>query len=277
MLAVRLAKAGLDVLCVARADTAEAIRAEGLTLKHGGETITARPRATERLTNPVELLLVTVKAPALDEALDRIALSPGTVLPLMNGLEHVDRIRARLDCEVVAGSIGRLEAYRETPTVVVQATPVPLVTLAAEDGAAGPLRLAGLDVRVAESEQHVLWEKLARLAPLAAATTISQRRLGELRSDPDWRETMEAAVTEACRVAAADGVSLSEAAQWEILDAMPATATTSTARDAAEGRPTELDAILGAVVRAAARNGIAVPTLETLLAETEEACRAPSR
>jgi 2-dehydropantoate 2-reductase len=73
-----------------------------------------------------------------------------------------------------------------------------------------------------------------------------------------------------------DGVTLNEAAPWEILDAMPASVTTSTARDAAAGRPTELDAILGAVVRAARRLGVATPTLDRLLAEAEDACRARS-
>jgi 2-dehydropantoate 2-reductase len=100
--------------------------------------------------------------------------------------------------------------------------------------------------------------------------------LGELRSDGEWRATLEAAVAEACTVAAADGVTLNEAAQWEILDTMPGSVTTSTARDAAAGRPTELDAILGAVVRAAKRLGVAAPTLDRLLAEAEDACRAQS-
>src|SRR5439155_18265376 len=114
--------------------------------------------------------------------------------------------------------------------------------------AADLLRDAGLDVRVGESEQAVLWEKTVRLAPLAAATMITQKTLGVLRSDNGWRSTLEAADAEACAVAAADGDALKQAAQWEILDTMPASVTTSTARDAAAGRPTELDAILGANV-----------------------------
>ncbi len=139
------------------------------------------------------------------------------------------------------------------------------------------LRTAGFEVRIGESERAVLWEKLARLAPLAAATAITQRPLGELRTDPHWRTTLEAAVDEACAVAAAEGVRLTRAAQWEILDTMPASVTTSAARDAAARRPTEIDAIVGAVVRAAKRFDVPAPTLEQLLAEAEEACRAQSR
>jgi 2-dehydropantoate 2-reductase len=275
-LAIPLVEAGLDVVCIARPATAAAITSEGLSLRHGSGVRTVRLRAVEELNETVDLLLVTVKATGLEDALGRIKATPSVVLPLLNGLEHVDTIRRRLDGRVLAGSIGKLEAYREGPTEAVQTTPAPLITIFPEDGAAHVLREAGLDVRIGESERAVLWEKTARLAPLAAATAITRRTLGELRTDSSWRSTLEAAVAEACAVAAADGVILDQAAQWEILDTMPASVTTSTARDAAAGRPTELDAVLGAVVRRARRLGVTAPTLERLLAEAEDACRALS-
>jgi len=80
------------------------------------------------------------------------------------------------------------------------------------------------------------------------------------------------ALGEACAVAAGDGVRLDAAAQWAIIEAMPADLTTSAARDAASGRPTELDAITGSVVRAGARHGVPTPALASLLEEA--ACRA---
>ncbi len=276
-LAVPLALSGVRVVCVARPETAAVIARDGLTLERRDEVLHARLDATDELHEPVDLLLVTVKAPMLQAALDRVVAEPTSVLPFMNGLEHVDAIRRRLEGRVVAGSIGRLEAYRATPTRAVQTTAAPLVTVASEDRAAVLLRTAGFEVRIGESERAVLWEKLARLAPLAAATAITQRPLGELRTDPHWRTTLEAAVDEACAVAAAEGVRLTRAAQWEILDTMPASVTTSAARDAAARRPTEIDAIVGAVVRAAKRFDVPAPTLEQLLAEAEEACRAQSR
>ena len=66
-------------------------------------------------------------------------------------------------------------------------------------------------------------------------------------------------------------------AEWEIIDAMPPLLTSSTARDIAAGRVSELDAITGAAVRAGRRLGIATPVLESLLAEAEESCRASLR
>jgi 2-dehydropantoate 2-reductase len=139
------------------------------------------------------------------------------------------------------------------------------------------LRRSGAEVRVNGSEAAVLWEKLARQAPVAAATTATQRPIGELRSDPSWRPRLEDAIAETCAVAAADGVPLDPAAQWEIIESMPPKLTSSTARDVAAGRPSELDAITGGAARAAHRLGVPAPALEALLAEAEEACRAPSR
>ena len=275
-LAVPLAESGVDVVCVARRATAAAIRSHGLTLRQGSDVRTVRPHAVEELDEHLDLLLVTVKATGLDDSLDRIKSGAEVVLPLLNGLEHVDTIRQRLGGRVLAGSIGKLEAYRDGSTETVQTTAEPLITVFPEDEALVPLRDAGFEIRAGASEPAVLWEKTVRLAPLAAATAISQQTLGELRSDARWRSTLEAAIAEACAIAAADGVSLNQAAQWEILDTMPATVTTSTARDAAAGRPTELDAILGAVVRAAGRLGVGAPTLDRLLAEAEDACRAQS-
>ena len=277
-LAVHLVRAGSSVVAVARPATAAAISRHGLTLELRGSELQARLEATVRLEEGVELLLVTVKAPALQPALSLVAQSHKvrTVVPLLNGIEHLEILRARFGAHVVAGSIGRFEAYRISPTRIIQTTPSPVVSLGADGEAADILRGAGLDVRI-DDERRVLWDKVVRLAPLAAATAITQRPLGELRDDPEWRATLEAAVEEACAVAAADGASVTPEAQWEILDTMPASVTTSAARDAAAGRPTELDAIVGGVVRAAKGLGVQTPTLERLLDEAEDRCRPRSR
>jgi 2-dehydropantoate 2-reductase len=275
--AVPLALAGFRVVCVARPGTAAALRRDGLTLVRRGEELRARPEAVEELDEDVDLLLVTVKAPALEDAFERIGADAAVVVPLLNGLEHVHRLRAFLGGRVVAASVGRLEAYRDGPTTVAQTTGVPLVTLAANGALAAVFETAGARVETGTSEAAVLWEKAARLAPLAVATALTQRSVGDLRDDPDWRARLEAGLAEACAVAAAEGVSLDEAHQWEIIDAMPPDLITSTARDVAAGRPSELDAITGAVVRAGLRLDVPTPVLEGLLEEAEERCRLSSR
>jgi 2-dehydropantoate 2-reductase len=280
VLAVALVRAGVRVVCVARPDTAAVIRSGGLFLRRGEKVQTARPEVTTDLEEPVELLFVTVKSPSLADALDRIHGQADTVLPLLNGIEHMQTIRERLPGTTVVGaSIGRIEAFLERPGTVVQPTPSVVMTVASDTPAEALelVRRSGTEVHVNGHEAEVLWEKLARQAPVAAATAIAQRPIGELRADPEWRPRLQLAITETCSVAAGDGVTLSSAAEWEIIEAMPPLLTSSTARDIAAGRPSELDAITGAAVRAGRRLGVATPVLDGLLSEAEEACRARSR
>lgn len=280
VLAVGLVRAGVRVVCIARPDTASVITSEGLTLRQGENVQTVRPEVATELEEPVELLIVTVKSPSLDDALRRVRAPADVVLPLLNGIEHVQTIRKRLpEADVVGASIGRIEAYLERPGVVIQPTPSVVMTVATGVPRATVelVRRSGTDVRINGSEAEVLWEKLARQAPVAAATAIAQRPIGELRGDPGWRARLRQAIAETCSVAARDGVTLSPAEEWAIIEAMPPLLTSSTARDVAAGRPSELDAIIGAAVRAGRRVGVATPTLDGLLAEAEEACRARSR
>jgi 2-dehydropantoate 2-reductase len=281
-------------LCVGTERTVEAIRERGLRLVHEGDTTVSHPEATTRLETPVSLLVIAVKAYDLEAALDRVApeaLGEAVILPLQNGLEHVEAIRARVASPssrpvqrppaVAAGSIGHLSASSPEPGVVVQTTHAGgTIRAASRDTAPGelagrlaPLAAAGIEVAVAGGEGDVLWEKAARLAVLAAATVASGRTVGPLRGDAAWRPRLEAALAEACAVAAADGVELDAGAQWAIIEAMPDDLSTSAARDAASGGPTELDAIAGSVVRAGVRLGVPTPSLRRLVEEA--ACRAP--
>jgi 2-dehydropantoate 2-reductase len=274
VLAAGYLQAGVDVVCVARPATANVIRSQGLSLRQGQSATTVWPEVATELRERVELLLVTVKAPALDEALERIEAPPQVAVPLLNGIEHMETLRERLPETRVAGaSIGRIEAWLEGPGVVIQPTPSVVMTAAA-DAPVELLRQSGVEVRVNGSAKEVLWEKLARQAATAAATSITQRPVGELRSDPEWRGRFRAAVEEACAVAAADGVTLSADAEWDIIEAMPPLLTSSTARDIAAGIPSELDAITGAAVRAGQRLGVETPVLSQMF---DEACRASSR
>jgi 2-dehydropantoate 2-reductase len=126
------------------------------------------------------------------------------------------------------------------------------------------IRRGRIDVRVGQSEKRVLWHKLARIAPLAAVTSVSGRTVGELRTDPEWRQKLDAALVESCAVAEADGVSLRPAAQWAIIEEMADETTTSAARDVVAGRRSELDAILGGVLRTAERLDVPCPRLTEL-------------
>jgi 2-dehydropantoate 2-reductase len=274
VLAAGFIAGGVDVLCIARPATAEVIRSEGLSLRQGEVVRTVRPRVDTELREPVELLLVTVKAPALDDALERVQARADGVVPLLNGIEHMDTLRRRFpDSNVAGASIGRIEAWLERPGVVVQPTPSVVMTVAG-DAPVDLLRRSGVEVRVDGTAEEVLWEKLARQAATAVVTSVAQRPVGELRAEEDWRGRFRTAVVEACAVAAADGVLLSAEAEWEIIEGMPPLLTSSTARDIAAGVPSELDAITGSVVRAGRRLGVDTPVLTELY---DQACRASLR
>jgi 2-dehydropantoate 2-reductase len=273
-LAVRLANAGVTVVCVAHPETAGLVALAGLVVESPEGTLTARPEVVERLAKPVDLLLVTVKAPGLDDAVERVdpsAVEQGVVLPLLNGLEHMDVLRQRFGDRVAAGTISHFVAYRPGRVQIIEATTSPVITMASEtlsgtevEQAADLLRHARIDVRVGQSEKRVLWHKLARIAPLAAVTSVTGRPVGELRNDPEWRPKLDEAIVESCAVAEADGVSLRPSAQWAIIEEMADETTTSAARDVVAGRRSELDAILGGVLRAARRYGVPCPTLTEL-------------
>jgi 2-dehydropantoate 2-reductase len=273
-LAVRLSNAGARVICVAHPEAAGIIALAGLVVDSPEGSLSARVEVTEQLAKPVDLLLVTVKAPALEEALERVgpeSLAAGVVVPLLNGLEHMDVLRQRFDGRVAAGSISHFQAYRAGRVQVVEATASPVITIASEtlaradvERAADILRRGRVDVRVGQNERRVLWHKLARIAPLTAATSASGRTVGELRDDAGWRSRLDSAIAETCAVADADGVQLQPAAQWAIIDEMADETTTSAARDVAAGRRSELDAIVGSVLRLAARHQVPCPTLMEL-------------
>jgi 2-dehydropantoate 2-reductase len=273
-LIVRLSLSGVPVVCVARPETVGIIALSGISVESPDGAATVRPEVTDELVRPVGLLLVTVKAPALEEALQRVdpaSVAEGVVVPLLNGLEHMEVVRARFPGRVAAGTISHFQAYRVGRVQIIEATRSSVITMASEevprgelDYAADVLRLGRMDVRVGESERRVLWHKAARISALAAATAASHRSVGELRADGDWNQRLQRAIAEACAVAEADGVPLRPAAQWDIIEQMADETTTSAARDVAAGRRSELDAIVGSVLRVAERHGIPTPTLSAL-------------
>jgi 2-dehydropantoate 2-reductase len=116
----------------------------------------------------------------------------------------------------------------------------------------------------------VLWSKLVRLVALACTTSASGRTIGFIRSDPEWRSTLEACINEAAAVADAEGARVDPRATLAELDEAHPGLGSSMQRDIAAGREPELDAIAGAVRRAAKRRGIECPTLARLTEQIAE-------
>jgi 2-dehydropantoate 2-reductase len=270
--AAALARAGKRVTVVARAETAAVLVSRGIEVRSVrlGD-FTGHPPALTELVEPGATLLVATKAAGLARALERVWAEPALVVPLLNGLDHMARLRERFPGRVAAGAI-RIESTRPEPGVVVQTSQFLRVDLASEEPALGPAlaelaeTLAGAEIpaRVLDSEASVLWGKLVRLNALACTTSAADLPLGEIRADPGWRAALEGCIREAAAVAAAEGADVPVDNVVGELEDAHAELRSSMQRDVAAGREPELDQIPGAVLRAAARHGLACPTIAAL-------------
>lgn len=229
--------------------------------------------ASARLDRPVDVLWVAVKAPQLDEALALAspAVAPEALaLPLMNGIDHVERLRQVYGELVVAGAI-RVESERVGSGHVVQRGPFAAVELgpppALRDRAelvAEELGEAGLACTVGNREVQVLWSKLALLAPMALGTSSLGQPVGPAWRDPEVGALMREAVREACAVAAGEGADLDAERFITAIQGLPDEMRSSMQKDIAAGRPTELDAIAGPILRRGRAHGIPTPAVEEL-------------
>lgn len=280
-----LARAGATVTCLAGADTAAALDRRGLGVDSGRfGNFTVPVQAAERLSEPVDVCLVTVKATQLDTAVQRVpadVLGGALVVPLLNGVEHVALLRQRYpEAAVVAATI-RVESTRVAPAQIRHDSPFASIELAAGhelsdrvEQLADALQQAGLDVRIGEDEGAILWAKLNFLAPLALLTTDEGAPAGVVRERR--REDLVAVIAEVAAVARAEGAPADERGVLEFFDQVPASMQSSMQRDAAAGRPTELEAIGGAVVRSAATHGIPVPVTARLVEQLRARGLAPT-
>jgi 2-dehydropantoate 2-reductase len=281
LVAGALARAGTQVSVVARESTVQALLEQGLRVSSVllGDFV-SHPRALTRLEEPVDVLVVATKSTSLHTALERIAVAPRLVLPLLNGLDHLAVLRARFgEPAVLAGTI-RVEADRPEPGVVAHTSPFLRIDMASRFAGirgrmhelthkmqelAQILTNAGIPARVRDSEPQVMWSKLVRLNALACTTSAHDLLLGEILSTPSLRAELVGAIEEGCAVAVAEGARIETGDPLGELTAAHPTLGSSMQRDIAAGRTPELDAIPGAVLRAGARHDISCPTIERLV------------
>ncbi|MFD9972802.1 ketopantoate reductase family protein [Streptomyces sp. NPDC059017] len=273
LLAAVLSRAGQRVICVAGEATTRALRRDGIRVRSTqfGD-FTTQVEADTELREPVDLCLVTVKHTALHTALERIppaVLGDGLVVPLLNGIEHLDVLRGRYGSHRVAPAVIRVESTRVSPGVIEHGSPFTEIDLGGTqerlDLPAAMLNAADVRTRILEDGVAVLWAKLAFLAPFALLTTRYGLTIGDVRTER--RDELLALVEEAAAVSEACGTTTDPAGTLALYDSFPPGTKSSMQRDAEAGRPLELDAIGGALLRAAARHGIAVPVATGLVDE----------
>ena len=271
----KLAAAGEDVTFIARRPF-ETLRVDSVK----GDFVVERPRVT---TDPatagkVDAVLMCVKAWQLPEATRSIVPLLGddtVVVPLENGMEAPEQIAAIAGRAHAAGGLCGIIAFLLAPGHIRHTGAEPFVMCGELDNrpSARLQRLvdaftrAGVKAEVPPDIHRSMWSKFLFIVPTSGLGAVTRVPIGVWRSMPETRELAEEALRELIALAAARGASLPDDVferTMERYDGMPADATTSLQRDIMEGKPSELDAQLGAVVRMAAASGVDVPVCDFL-------------
>jgi 2-dehydropantoate 2-reductase len=277
-----LARGGHDVTFIARGPHLKAITDAGLRIITDREEFTLRCDATEdpRRVGPVELVLLTVKT--YHNAQAGIAMLPmvadGTVvLCLQNGIDSYQTAVQAMGGERVLPGAAYIEASLPQPGVVRQTGSVVRIVFGELDGrdsARGrrirqTLEQSGIPAQFTTDIQQTLWSKFLFIATMAGVTCLSRETMAQLLPRPEWRRVIVGCMREIEAVGRAAGVNLDsqivESTLWYIegsLEQMHA----SMHADLLAGRPLELEALTGAVVRAGQSVGVPTPINDVIYA-----------
>ncbi len=270
-----LAHIGEKVTMVVRASALEQFPAE-LRLESpllGSFTVPAEKAAQ---APPADVFWITVKATQLEEAL-RSVPDPSAakmVVPLLNGIDHVARLREIFARDrVVAGTIAG-EMERIQPGHYVHPSPFLMLNVAGSGRAilgATFEKLLGLKFsgRFVDDEKTLLWNKLVFLGPFALATSAFRVPIGGVLANDEWHKKLEACVREVCSVAVAEGADVHVDKVWAAFFNVPKDMKSSMQKDVERGNPPEVEAIGGPVVRGGERHGMRTPVTRSLIAAIE--------
>ena len=278
----RLAEAGRDVTFLVRPGRAAQLRADGLriTSPHGDLTLAPQLVSAAEIVAPYDLVLLTVKAFALDQVLADVApaIGPGTmILPLLNGMRHwmlSGNDSARRACWAASVTWRRCwtrkDASSNSPTCRS-------LTYGELDGA-GSDRIAALDATLggagfaataSPAILQAMWEKWVMLAALGAITCLLRGTVGEIAAAPGGADLARQMLDECAAIAAAAGFP-PEAAFRVRTEAMLTAAGSGLAssmyRDLSQGLRVEAEHILGDLLVRARGFGVAAPLLATAFA-----------
>jgi 2-dehydropantoate 2-reductase len=273
----RLLQAGRDLTFLVRPQRAEQLRAKGLVLisPQGDARLWPRLKTASELTEPYDVILLTVKGFALEAALDDItpAVGAGTViLPVLNGMRHVDILRARFGEEAVGGCVCRVATTLDEDGQVIQISALHEIIYGEFDGRPSQrmhaldrfMRGAGFDARLSSAIEREMWEKWMLLASVNATICLMRGNLGEVEAAPEGRDFILGVLNEVVAVISAVGASPSDAAVTEVtaqLTQKGSTQTSSMYRDLEKGRRVEVEEIIGDLVRRGRAASVPVPIL----------------
>jgi 2-dehydropantoate 2-reductase len=282
LVAAVLARAGDDVTLIVRPE-ALAQHPNTVSLNSTFGNFTVPVLLATQADRPLDVLWITVKATQLQSALESVPAEAriGAVVPLLNGIDHVAFLRRRFGHDrVIPATIG-VESERTAPGIIVQRSPwVRLNASAAGRALLQPpfehFRGFGFECNFVSNETTLLWSKLAFLAPIALSTTAAAASIGDVFSDPARKSRCEACGHEACAVGNAGGAVLDINSVLGMIGKLPPQMRSSMQKDVAAGRPPELDAIAGPILRGAETHGLPAPATRALVDEIKKRLSEPA-
>lgn len=269
LLAALALRSGQSVVAVARPATAERIAKNGLAIRsvQHGEFHTPVPVSLQ-IPSGADVIL-SVKSFGLRDVLPLIAdAHPTSVLAVLNGIEHGDILRKTLSAVPVACASITVEVSQLCFGVIEHRSSFSKITVpdfAASWRSVGSLQKAGIEVAYGGTEAEVLWHKFRFLVPVALLTTYYEDSLGAALAR-DGQCTRDI-LSEVAAVATAEGITTDPEELTSILTSFPSQMRSSLQHDLEAKGASELDVVGGAVLRRAARHGIAVPRLECIVGD----------
>jgi 2-dehydropantoate 2-reductase len=277
----RLAEAGADVSFLVRPQRQRRLAEQGLVVKSSAGDIKRKVQTVlaGEVKSPYDVILLTCKAYDLPAALDAITPAMGpksVVIPMLNGLLHLDTLTQRFGRERVMGGGCYIGAMLTPEGHVQQMGDLSVLVFGELDntpsarakGIAAEFQKGKFTTVLDERIVQTMWEKFVMLTTLASITTLTHSNLGEILEAPEGERTILAILGECEAVAKASGypVGAEAAARTRGLlttRGSPFTASTQTDMDA--GGATEGDHIVGDMVRRGEAKGVATPLLRVAL------------
>jgi 2-dehydropantoate 2-reductase len=279
----RLAEAGRDVTFLLRAARAAQLARDGLQIvsEHGDLTIRPKVVTAAEISGTYDLIVLSVKAYGLEQAMVDLAPAVGAgtlILPLLNGLRHIDLLVEKFGQQAVLGGICVVSSTLDERGRVVQLAGMQELTYGdrnSPDSRPENLRSvdralqgAGFTARITDRVMAAMWQKWIMLSSLGAMNCLMRGTVGEIIAAPAGLAFAQNLLGETAAVAAAAGHPLSEPAQRRISALMTepgSSFTSSMFRDLQAGRRVEVDAIIGDLVSRAEQSGVATPLLRLAL------------
>jgi len=268
----RLVRAGRDVTFLVRQRRAAELAERGLRIREPDSPPERIDVATvEQVTEPYDVVLLAVKAFALDGAISDFSPAVGprtTILPFLNGLAHIDTLVGAFGVKVYGGVCYVATTLTDDGEIVrlggprqLRYGPLPDAPAHNADEVHEALAGAGFDSELSDAIETEMWEKWVFLASVTAVNCLARGTVGDVNAVPGGTDLATAVADEAGRVAAAAGFPPRPEATRNLLATLTeagASTTSSVYRDLRAGRRVESDAIIGDLVNRA--RDLAVPT-----------------